>query len=155
MFLPSTDRGIPALGCAESGREVAALIRSTESSIVTGPTLQLQPITSAPHSSIRGAKISGVEPSRQLDSSSSVTCATTGIRGSSSRAVKINIVNFVLQSVALQSNRVAPKGIGFNHLGPSLQIFMVNPANQVGLRNIQLVITAIDKDALRIKQRAH
>lgn len=86
MFRPSTERGIPALGCAEMGAVVAARKRSIASSIATGPTLQLQPMTSAPHSWIRGPKTSGVEPSRQVASSSTVTCAITGIAGSSSRA---------------------------------------------------------------------
>ena len=41
---------MPALGWAASGRELTARTRSMASSIATGPTLQLQPITSAPHS---------------------------------------------------------------------------------------------------------
>jgi hypothetical protein len=53
-------------------------MRSTASSIATGPTLQLHPMTSTPHSSSLGVKVSGVEPSRQFPSSSMVTCATTG-----------------------------------------------------------------------------
>src|SRR2546430_2638485 len=48
MFRPSTERGMPALGCAASGREVTARTRSMASSMATGPTLQLQPITCAP-----------------------------------------------------------------------------------------------------------
>ena len=57
--------------------------------MATGPTLQLQPMTSAPQLSIRGVKLSGVEPSRQLPSSSMVTWATTGILGFTSRAARI------------------------------------------------------------------
>ena len=48
------------------------------SSMSTGPTLQLHPMTSAPHSSRRGVNVSGVEPSRQLPSSSTVTCGDDG-----------------------------------------------------------------------------
>ena len=50
MLRPSTERGMPALGCAESGAVVTARTRSMASSMATGPTLQLQPTTSAPHS---------------------------------------------------------------------------------------------------------
>ena len=89
MFLPSTERGIPALGCAAKGREVAARTRSIASSMATGPTLQLQPMTSAPHSASFGAKVSGSEPSRQFPSSSIVTCATNGTEGATSRAARI------------------------------------------------------------------
>src|SRR5580700_8079279 len=78
IFLPSTDLGIPALGWAASGREVAARTRSIASSIATGPTLQLHPITFAPHSTSFGTKVCGAEPSKQLPSSSMVTCATIG-----------------------------------------------------------------------------
>ena len=47
MFRPSTERGMPAFGCAASGRVVTARTRSIASSIATGPMLQLQPMTSA------------------------------------------------------------------------------------------------------------
>ena len=66
-----------------------ALTRSIASSIATGPTLQLQPMTCAPHSSSLGVKVSGVEPSRQLPSSSMVTWATIGRFASTSRAAII------------------------------------------------------------------
>ena len=52
---PSTERGMPALGWAESGAVVTARTRSSASSMATGPTLQLQPTTSAPQASICGA----------------------------------------------------------------------------------------------------
>ena len=68
---------------------------------------------------------------------------------------KIDVANFILQPVPLQAKRISAKGIGFNDLGPGLQVFMVNAANQVGLRNIQFVIAAVDEDALGIEQRAH
>ena len=59
---------------------------SMASNIATGPTLQLQPTTSAPHSVNLAVKVSGVEPSRQLPSSSMVTIATTGMFASTARA---------------------------------------------------------------------
>ena len=54
---------LPIVECRRSvaqptGEELAARTRSTASSIATGPTLQLQPITSAPHSANFGANVS-------------------------------------------------------------------------------------------------
>ncbi len=106
MLRPSTDRGMPALGWAARGREVRARTRSITSSIATGPTLQLQPMTSAPQLSIRGVKLSGVEPSRQFPSSSMVTWATTGILGSTSRAARIAWCKFLDVAEGFQHQQV-------------------------------------------------
>ena len=51
MLRPSMARGIPALGMAASGRVVTAAMRSMAVRTVAGPTLQLQPMASAPHCS--------------------------------------------------------------------------------------------------------
>src|SRR4051794_38733754 len=51
------------------------------------------------------------------------------------RTVKINVMDLVTQPVPLQSNRIPSESVGFNHLRPGLQILMMNPANQVRLRN--------------------
>ena len=75
---------MPALGIAIKGRSVACDIRSMAVSTVAGPTLQLHPIASAPHSASRAAAVSGEEPSRQLASSSTVTIANTGSWGAAS-----------------------------------------------------------------------
>ena len=55
MFRPSTERGMPALGCAARGREVTA---RTRDGVEHGnrSILQLQPITSAPQSASFAAK---------------------------------------------------------------------------------------------------
>ena len=89
MLRPSTERGMPALGCAASGKVVTARTRSIASSMATGPMLQLQPMTSAPQSASLAAKVSGSDPSRQLDSSSTVTEATMGSLGFTSRAASM------------------------------------------------------------------
>ena len=60
MLRPSTERGMPALGCADRGREVTARTRSMASSMATGPTLQLMPSTSTLHSVKRGGESFGV-----------------------------------------------------------------------------------------------
>ena len=54
-----------------------------------------------------------------------------------------------------QAKRVGPESIGFNNLGSRLQILVVNAANQVGLRKIQLVVRAVDEDAFGVEQRPH
>ena len=56
-------------------------MRSMAVSTVAGPTLQLQPMASAPHSVNRAAAVSGVAPSRQFASSSTVTITMTGSEG--------------------------------------------------------------------------
>ena len=78
MLRPSTSRGLPAFGCAESLRLVTAAIRSIVSSIGAGPTAQLTPMTVAPRRSSSGANRSGGVPSSVLPSSSVVICATIG-----------------------------------------------------------------------------
>ena len=80
---------MPAFGCAANGKVVTARTRSMASSMATGPMLQLQPITSAPQSANFAAKFSGFDPSRQFESSSTVTDATTGSFGFTSRAASM------------------------------------------------------------------
>ena len=79
MLRPSTSRGWPAFGCADSLRRVTAAIRSIVSSIGAGPTAQLTPMTLAPRRSSSGANFSGGVPSSVLPSSSVVICATMGL----------------------------------------------------------------------------
>ena len=54
MFRPSTSRGLPAFGCAESGNAVTVSIRSIVSSIGAGPTAQFTPTIVAPRRSQLG-----------------------------------------------------------------------------------------------------
>ena len=44
-------------------------------------------------------------------------------------------------------NEFATKSIGFNNLRARLQILVMQIADQVGLREVQLVIAAIDEDS--------
>ena len=78
MLRPSTSRGWPALGCADSLRVVTAAMRSIVSSIGAGPTAQLTPMIVAPRFSSSGANFSGGVPSSVLPSSSVDICATIG-----------------------------------------------------------------------------
>src|SRR5262249_14957466 len=59
---PFTSRGSPALGWQEILRAVTAVISSTASSMTSGPTEQLRPMTSAPAASRRLAMVTGTSP---------------------------------------------------------------------------------------------
>src|SRR6202035_354944 len=48
-------------------------------------------------------------------------------------ASPIDVAYFVRQTVSCQAKSVAPESIGFNNFGSRLQVFVVNPANQVRL----------------------
>ena len=41
-----------------------------------------------------------------------------------------------------QAEGVGAEGIGFNDLGAGLEVFVMNAADQVGLRKIQFVVTS-------------
>jgi hypothetical protein len=232
MLRPSTERGMPALGCAARGREVTARTRSMASSMATGPTLQLMPSTSTFHSVSRAAKASGSEPSRQLPSSSIVTWATMGRTESSGfdvaagqhglvqffdvaegfehqqidaaldqgrdlfaerrarlfkrslaqrfnanaqradrsgdpnvetlgcfashvSAGQIDVAHAIGQAVPRQAKAVRAESIGFDNLGAGLQVIVVHGADQLRLRQVQLVIAAVDENALGIEKRPH
>lgn len=70
------------------------------------------------------------------------------------RAGDIDCLDLVGQTVALQTETVRPKRVGFDDLGARLQIFMVQTTNEVGLRNIQLVVATVDENAFAIQKRA-
>ncbi len=70
--------GMPALGCAESGRCVTDAMRSTISSALWGPTPQFVPMTSTPSESSASATPSGVWPEGVSSSPVKLTCATRG-----------------------------------------------------------------------------
>ncbi len=78
MFRPSTFCGTPAFGCAESGRSTTLAIASIASSMIFGPTEQLTPTTSAPHSQSLRANAAGSVPYRPSPSACRVIWATTG-----------------------------------------------------------------------------
>ena len=78
IFRPWTSRGRPALGSAERGREVEALISRIASRRSAGPTLQLSPAASAPKPSTSRAILSGRAPYEVSPSGWIVISATTG-----------------------------------------------------------------------------
>src|SRR5208337_3452205 len=57
--------------------------------------------------------------------------------------------------VPSEAEGVASESIGFNDFCPSLQVVVVDAADEIGLREIQLIVAAIDEDAVGIEQRPH
>jgi hypothetical protein len=53
--------------------------------------------------------------------------------------------------VAGEAKAVGAEGIGLDDLGPGLEIFVVNAANEFGLRQIELVVAAVDEDTLGVR----
>ena len=54
-----------------------------------------------------------------------------------------------------QARAVGAEGVGFEDLGAGLDVFLVDLADQVGLREVQLVEAAVDEDAARVEHGAH
>ena len=69
--------------------------------------------------------------------------------------MKVDFADLIAESMPLQAKAVAAKRVGFDHLCARLQIFVVNGANQFRLRQVQFVITTVDKDPFRVQQGAH
>jgi aspartate/tyrosine/aromatic aminotransferase len=100
---------MPALGMAIKGRSVAEAMHSMAVSTVAGPTLQLQPIASAPHSVNFAAAVSGEEPSRQMASSSTVTITSTGSSGATDLAARMACsASFNAETVSISSISTPP-----------------------------------------------
>ena len=99
---------MPALGCAASGLVVTARTRSIASSIATGPTLQLQPTTSAPHSASLAANVSGSSRRDNSPSSSIVTCGDHGQPGIHLARGQHRLVQFFEVSQSLENQQIHP-----------------------------------------------
>src|ERR1700687_1520052 len=70
-------------------------------------------------------------------------------------ARQIDFAPAIRQTVPRQAKAVPTESVGFNNLGASLQIVVVDTADQLRLRQVQLVIAAVDEDTLGIEKRAH
>ena len=57
--------------------------------------------------------------------------------------------------MASQPKGISPEGVSFDDLGASLQIFVMQPTNQVGLGDVQFVVAAINENPFGVEQRAH
>ena len=65
---------------------------------------------------------------------------------------QVDFAHLVFHAVAGQAKRISAESIGFNDLRTRLHVLMMQVADEVGLRDVQLVIAAIDEDALGVKQ---
>jgi len=71
------------------------------------------------------------------------------------RSGAVDVTHFVGDTVPRQAESVRTESVGFNDFGPSLEVVVVDTPNQIGLGKVQLVVTAIDENAVRVKQRSH
>ena len=71
------------------------------------------------------------------------------------RSLQVDFVHMVSQAVPRQPKGISAKCVGLNDLSAGLEIFVVNSANQVRLRQIQLVIATVDEDPFAIEKRPH
>ena len=68
---------------------------------------------------------------------------------------EIDVVHAVGHAVPCETEGIPTESVGFNDLRTSLQIFTMYAADKVRLRQVQLVIAAIDKDPFCVKQGSH
>jgi hypothetical protein len=54
-----------------------------------------------------------------------------------------------------QTKGIGAERVGFDDLRASLQIIVVDTANQIGLGKIQFVVATVDEYASGIEQRSH
>ena len=66
-----------------------------------------------------------------------------------------DLVQVVFESVLLQLVRRRAEGVGLDDVGARANVFGVDLAHQIGIAEIQLVVTTIDVDALCVEHRAH
>ena len=67
----------------------------------------------------------------------------------------VDLGHFSRQAVSRQPEAVGAESIGFKNLRTSLQILLMHAKDQIGVRQVQLVIAAVDEDAARVEHRAH
>ena len=70
-------------------------------------------------------------------------------------AVAIDVSQLVQTSVLRQTKRIRAKGVGFNNVRPGMQVFLMDATDQVGLRDVEFVVAAVDENAFGIQQGAH
>ena len=61
----------------------------------------------------------------------------------------------ITKAVPGEPKRVRSKSVGLNNFSASLQILLMDTTNQVGLREVQFVITPVNKKPFGIQQGAH
>jgi hypothetical protein len=71
------------------------------------------------------------------------------------RARLVDGAGLIPQAEAMQPEAVCPEGVGFDDLGAGLQILFVDGADQLRLRQVQLVEALVEEDASAIEGSAH
>src|SRR2546421_224605 len=136
MLRPSTSRGWPAFGCAESLRRVTASMRSMVSSIGAGPTAQLTPMMVAPRCSSAGANFSG------------------GV-ARDPRPLFVDRVQLVGEAERPELDAVRAERVGLDDVGARAHVLLVHFGHQIGLGDVQRVEALVDEDAFGVEHRAH
>ena len=70
-------------------------------------------------------------------------------------AVTVDLDQLVDTTVFRQTKRIGAKGVCLNDLRSGLQVILVNAADEVGRREVQFVVAAIDEDPFGIQQGTH
>ena len=78
-----------------------------------------------------------------------------GRLASDASAHAVDVSQTIQTSVLSQAKRIGAKSVCLYDLCPGLEIVVMDVADQVRLREVQLVVTTVDEDALGIQKRAH
>ena len=74
---------------------------------------------------------------------------------SHARARQVDLAHAIRDAVAPQAKAVSTERVGLDDLRARLEVIVVNPANHVRLRDVQLVVAPIDENSLGVQQRPH
>ncbi len=67
----------------------------------------------------------------------------------------VNRFHLRVKPEPLHAKAVRAKGIGLDQFGPGQQVLFMDAAHQVRLRQVQLVVAAVDKDTAVVKHGTH
>src|SRR5260370_30357831 len=68
---------------------------------------------------------------------------------------QIDVTHLVRKAVSSQAEGIGSEGVGFNNFSSGLQVIVMDGANEVGLRQVQLIVRTVDEDSLVVEQRPH
>src|SRR4051794_26888028 len=71
------------------------------------------------------------------------------------RARAVHLVHLVATAMPRQAKNVAAEGVGLDHLGTGMYVIPVDPADDLGLRDVQLVVAPVDEDSLVVEHSPH
>src|SRR5690606_22560782 len=82
-------------------------------------------------------------------------CATPRRRARQRRRTRVQLADLRLESVLRQLHAVRTEAVRLQQLRASLDVRGVDVPDEVRLLQVQLVVTAVDEDALLVEHRAH